>query len=217
MRTLSVWMALPLVAISANAAETAAKPNIVVILSDDYGWGSAGCYGAPSGVKTPNMDRLAREGRRFTNAYAPGSVCSPSRYGLMTGRYYWRTSVKDGEVLAPESPLLIETNRMTLASLCKSQGLRTAIFGKWHLGMTATSVTDWSKRLVPGPRQVGFDRYFGMVANLPAVPHGFVDDEEVAESFRNESVPQPSGAVRNVWKVDHVMATSPARRRIGSS
>ena len=207
MRTLSVWMALPLVAISANAAETAAKPNIVVILSDDYGWGSAGCYGAPSGVKTPNMDRLAREGRRFTNAYAPGSVCSPSRYGLMTGRYYWRTSVKDGEVLAPESPLLIETNRMTLASLCKSQGLRTAIFGKWHLGMTATSVTDWSKRLVPGPRQVGFDRYFGMVANLPAVPHGFVDDEEVAESFRNESVPQPSGAVRNVWKVDHVMAT----------
>src|ERR1700704_3484758 len=106
------------------AAANSAKPNIVVILSDDYGWGSAGCYGA-SGVKTPNLDRLAREGRRFTNAYAPGSVCSPTRYGLMTGRYYWRTSVKDGEVLPGNAPLHIEPTRLTLASLCKSQGYTT--------------------------------------------------------------------------------------------
>ena len=215
MKNLHSWFALLLIAVAARAAGPATKPNIIVILSDDYGWGSVGCYGAAPGVKTPNMDRLAREGRRFTNAYAPGSVCSPSRYGLMTGRYYWRTSVKDGEVLAPEAPLLIETTRMTLASLCKSQGLRTAMFGKWHLGMTAGNVTDWSKPLVPGPRQVGFDRYFGMVANLPAVPHGFVDDEEVGEIFRNDPVASPSGgtatdgtpAVRNNWKVDHVMAT----------
>src|SRR5689334_18843442 len=74
-----------------SAAEPT-KPNIVVILADDFGWGSLGCYGAAPGVKTPNLDRLAREGRRFTQAYAPGSVCSPTRYALMTGRYYWRTS-----------------------------------------------------------------------------------------------------------------------------
>ena len=132
-------------------ADSLRKPNIVVILADDYGWGSLGCYGAPDDLKTPNLDRLAKEGRRFTNAYAPGSVCSPTRYGLMTGRYFWRTSVKDGKVLPANAPLHIETNRMTLASLCKSQGYRTAAFGKWHLGMTTERVTDWSKPLKPGP------------------------------------------------------------------
>ena len=86
-----------------HAADTYSKPNIVILLADDFGWGSLGCYGAV-GVKTPNIDKLAKEGRKFTQAYAPGSVCSPSRYGLMTGRYYWRTSIKDGEVLAPNSP-----------------------------------------------------------------------------------------------------------------
>src|SRR5437667_11285210 len=95
------------------------KPNIVLILSDDYGWGSSGCYGATL-VTTPNLDRLAQQGRRFTHAYAPGSVCSPTRYALMTGRYYWRTSVKDGKVLPANAPLHIEPNRLTLASLCKS-------------------------------------------------------------------------------------------------
>src|SRR5712672_1348500 len=85
----------------------AAKPNIIVILADDYGYGSAGCYGG-TGLKTPNLDRLAREGRKFTQAYCPGSVCSPTRYGLMTGRYFWRTSVKDGKVLPANAPLHIE-------------------------------------------------------------------------------------------------------------
>lgn len=74
------------------------KPNVVIILSDDFGYGSLGCYGAPANLKTPYLDRLAREGRRFTQTYAPGSVCSPTRYGLVTGRNYWRTDVKDGEV-----------------------------------------------------------------------------------------------------------------------
>ena len=141
---------LLLVALPALGAEPASKPNIIVILSDDYGWGSVGCYGA-KGVKTPNLDRLAQEGRHFTHAYAPGSVCSPSRYGLMTGRYYWRTPIKDGRVLPVNAPLHIETNRLTLASLCKSQGYRTAAFGKWHLGLTVERVTDWSVPLKPGP------------------------------------------------------------------
>src|SRR5687767_370498 len=135
-------LAVALAAVKAQAATT--RPNIVVILADDFGWGSLGCYGAPGSLKTPNLDRLAREGRRFTQAYAPGSVCSPTRYGLLMGRYYWRTSVKDGEVLPAVSPLHIETNRLTLASLCKGRGYRTAAFGKWHLGFTTNRVTEWT-------------------------------------------------------------------------
>src|SRR3954454_2678049 len=143
--------AIGLSAGSGEAAEPARRPNIVVILADDFGYGSLGCYGAPKALRTPNLDRLAREGRRFTQAYAPGSVCSPTRYALMTGRYYWRTGVKDGEVLPGNAPLHIETDRLTLASLCRRAGYRTAGFGKWHLGMTDAKVTDWSVPLRPGP------------------------------------------------------------------
>jgi arylsulfatase A len=214
MKHLSSALALLLVAVSASAAEPAAKPNILIILSDDYGWGSSGCYGA-SGVKTPNMDRLAQEGRRFTQAYAPGSVCSPSRYGLMTGRYYWRTPVKDGKVLPANAPLHIETNRLTLASLCKSQGYRTAAFGKWHLGMTVGRVTDWSGPLKPGPLQVGFDHYYGMAANIGSGPHSFIDDEEVTSHIPGQPIVVQGGSqagdtttgISNHWRPDHVMAT----------
>src|SRR5918994_261899 len=144
-------------------ASAAERPNIVVILADDFGYGSVGCYGA-MGLATPNMDRLAKEGRRFTNGYANGSVCSPTRYGLLTGRYYWRTRVKDGRVLTHGEPLHIETDRLTLASLCKSQGYRTAAFGKWHLGMGPAGgrITDWSGPIKPGPLEIGFDHFFGM-------------------------------------------------------
>ncbi len=160
---------------SSEAAEPSIRPNIIVILADDYGYGSAGCYGG-QGVKTPNLDRLGREGRRFTQAYAPGSVCSPTRYGLMTGRYYWRTSVKDGEVLPGNAPLHIETDRMTLASLCKGQGYRTAAFGKWHLGLGSERTTDWSVTLKPGPLEIGFDHFFGLAANPWNGPHTFIED-----------------------------------------
>jgi arylsulfatase A len=212
-RLISKLVILTLAA-SALAADPARRPNIVVILSDDYGWGSAGCYGA-KGVETPSLDRLAREGRRFTQAYAPGSVCSPSRYGLMTGRYYWRTPVKDGKVLPANAPLHIETNRLTLASLCKQAGYRTAAFGKWHLGMTVGRVTDWSRPLKPGPLQVGFDHYFGMAANIGSGPHSFIDDEEVTGHIAGEPIVVQGGSragdtttgIRQPWKPDHVMAT----------
>lgn len=197
------------------SADSLRKPNIVVILADDYGWGSLGCQGAPADVKTPNLDRLAKEGRRFTNAYAPGSVCSPTRYGLMTGRYYWRTSVKDGKVLPGNGPLHIETNRMTLASLCKSQGYHTAAFGKWHLGLTTERVTDWSKPLKPGPLQVGFDHFFGMAANIGNGPHSFIIDEEVSGHISGEPIIVNGGSkegdtttgIEKAWEPDRVMAT----------
>ncbi|MSU59404.1 MAG: arylsulfatase [Pedosphaera sp.] len=214
MKRLSSLLAVLAVTTAALAAESSGKPNIVVILSDDYGWGSVGCYGA-TGVKTPNLDRLAREGRRFTHAYAPGSVCSPTRYGLMTGRYYWRTPVKDGKVLPVNAPLHIETNRVTLASVCKSAGYRTAGFGKWHLGLTSARVTDWSGRLAPGPLQIGFDHFHGMAANIGNSPHSFIDDEEVTGHIPGEPITVEAGGstsgIKLAWKPDHIMETLTTR------
>ena len=105
---------------------TAQYPNIVIILSDDLGYGSVNSYGADKRhVRTPSIDRLAREGRRFTDANTPASVCTPTRYAVLTGRYCWRTSLQHG-VLGITSPMLIETSRLTIASLLKSVGYRTA-------------------------------------------------------------------------------------------
>jgi arylsulfatase A len=214
-KRLALGFVLFVFAAPAFSAEAPRTPNIVVILSDDYGWGSLGCYGAPDSLKTPNLDRLAREGRRFLQAYAPGSVCSPTRYGLMTGRYYWRTSVKDGKVLPVNAPLHIETDRMTLASLCKSQGYRTAAFGKWHLGMSSERINDWSEPLTPGPLQVGFDHYFGMAANIGSGPHSFIVDEEVSGHIPGEPIivegakedGKTTSGIKKAWQPDHVMET----------
>jgi len=163
------------------------RPNVVVILADDFGYGSLTCYGG-KGLETPNLDRLAREGRRFTSAYATGSVCSPTRYALMTGRYYWRTNVKDGEVLSGNAPLHIETDRPTLASIAKGKGYRTAAFGKWHLGLGSNQRTDWDQPLKPGPLEIGFDHFFGMGSNPWSGPHSFINDHEVTGRVPGESI-----------------------------
>ncbi len=212
-------LALAVVTGSAQAAEAAAKPNIIVILADDFGWGSLGCYGAPATLKTPNLDRLAAEGRRFTHAYAPGSVCSPTRYGLMTGRYYWRTSVKDGRVLAGNAPLHIETDRTTLASLCKAQGYTTGAFGKWHLGLgTQERIMDWSVTLKPGPLEIGFDYFFGLGSNPWSGPHYFIENhgvlgrlpgQPVAVSGQRETA--TSSGLKELWQESSIMQTLTAR------
>lgn len=140
------------------------KPNIVIILADDLGFGSLNCYGADEAhVRTPHMDRLAREGRRFTDANTPSSVCSPTRYGLLTGRYDWRTDKKAG-VLNTNDPLHIKTSRPTIASILKAEGYRTAAIGKWHLGYGSGKV-DFSKPLSPGPLDIGFDYHFAVPQN----------------------------------------------------
>ncbi len=182
------WITVFLTAVPAATVAQSAKPNLVVILADDFGWGSSTPYGA-KGLNTPNLDRLAREGRRFTHAYAPGSVCSPSRYALMTGRYYWRTAIRDGEVLTPTAPLHIEPGRLTLASLCKSQGYRTGAVGKWHLGFqTGVAETDWNQPLQPGPRAVGFDYFYGLGGNPGNGPHAFIEDENIVGRLPGEKV-----------------------------
>ena len=111
------------------------SPNIVVILADDLGYGSANCCGADvQHIRTPHIDRLAKEGIQFLNAYAPGSVCSPTRYALLTGRYAWRGRLQYGVLSPPEGPLLIEPKLLTLPEYLKDHGYQTAHIGKWHLG-----------------------------------------------------------------------------------
>ncbi len=116
------------------SAQTGAKPNIIVILSDDVGWGDISANQPSNKFKTPAVDQLAEEGMRFTNAHAPHAVCTPTRYSLLTGRYCWRTFVREGVLPGYSKPLIPQT-RITLASLCKQQGYATGAFGKWHIGL----------------------------------------------------------------------------------
>ena len=130
--TLKILSILP--AVIAAASVYADTPNIIFIMADDLGYGDVGCYNPGSKIPTPNMDRLATEGRRFTDAHSPSGVCTPTRYGVLTGRYAWRSRLKSG-VLGGYSPPLIEKGRATVASLLQQKGYRTACVGKWHLGL----------------------------------------------------------------------------------
>jgi len=164
------------------------KPNIVVILADDFGYGSLNCYGADRKlIRTPHLDRLAKEGIRFTDANTPSSVCSPTRYGLITGRYCWRTTLKY-EVLATTAPLHIEPERLTVASLLKAEGYRTAAIGKWHLGY-GTGKTDFTGDLRPGPLEIGFDDHFAVPQNHGDASGVYVENHRVAGLRSAEKVP----------------------------
>jgi arylsulfatase A-like enzyme len=175
----------PLLCLLLTLAATAAeRPNIVVILADDYGYGSAGCYGAdPKLIRTPAIDRLAAEGRRFTDGNTTSSVCSPTRYSLLTGRYCWRTSLTH-EVLGTFSPLHIEPGRVNLASLLKAKGYATAAVGKWHLGYGKENEdpkwrTEYKAELSPGPLDIGFDYHFGVPSNHGDLTGIFVENRFV--------------------------------------
>ena len=144
------------------------RPNIVLIYTDDQGLGDVSCLNPDSKFMTPHLDRLAKEGMIFTDAHCSDTVCSPSRYGLLTGRYSWRTELKRG-VLGSETPCLIDSDRMTLASLCSQQGYTTAMVGKWHLGMQFPgdrNSRDWTQPVTDMPLDKGFDYFFGIPASL---------------------------------------------------
>ncbi len=161
-----------------------AKPNIIIIFADDLGYGDIQSYNRESRVPTPHLNRLAKAGVSFLDAHSASAVCTPSRYALLTGRYAWRTRLKKG-VLWGYSPLLIDTKRVTLASLLRGQGYKTAAIGKWHLGMGRAEASFFgevpvrkSKRLPlePGPNQVGFDYFFGIPASLDMKPYVYVEN-----------------------------------------
>lgn len=171
--------------LSACAENKNSNPNIVLILADDMGYGDAGCYNEKSKIPTPNLDSLARDGMRFTDAHTPSAVCSPTRYALLTGRYAWRTELKEAVLWAWDRPL-IEENRLTLASMLSQYGYHTACIGKWHLGwewktndgkpmpttlkigqsnhhlrVKLAKTVDYTQPLGGGPLGAGFDYYFG--------------------------------------------------------
>lgn len=159
----------------------ARKPNIVYILADDMGYGDPTCLNAESKIPTPHINRLAAEGIRFVDAHSPSAVCTPTRYGILTGRYCWRTRMKSG-VLSGTSTSLIDTNRLTVASLLKKNGYATACVGKWHLGLGSGETTDFSAPLRPGPNDLGFDYFFGIPASLDMEPYVYVENDRVTRA-----------------------------------
>lgn len=170
--------------------ERAAMPNIVYILADDLGYGDVGCLNAESKIPTPNFDSLSREGIIFTDAHSGSAVCTPTRYGILTGRYCWRSRVKSG-VLEGYSRALIDKGRLTVASLLKSHGYRTACIGKWHLGLdwavtddrvAGPKNVDYGKRMANGPTSLGFDYFFGIPASLDMPPYVYVENDKAVEA-----------------------------------
>ncbi len=172
------------------------KPNIVFILADDMGYGDLTCLNENSQIPTPNIDRIAQGGMYFTDAHSPSAICTPTRYGILTGRYCWRTRIKSG-VAWGYSKHLIEPERTTVPSLLKEHGYNTAAIGKWHLGMdmptpdggaigdphadvdkrSYKAEIDWKGTIKNGPLSVGFDHYYGISASLDMYPYIYINDD----------------------------------------
>ena len=180
-----------------NAADDVAapRPNIIFILADDMGYGDVSVLNAEGKIKTPKIDRLAESGMYFSDMHSPSSVCTPTRYGILTGRYNWRSTLKSG-VLGGYSKPLIEPGRMTIASMLKDKGYHTAAIGKWHLGLdwplheNADPLTgrdyreqniDFSKPFANGPLSHGFDSFFGISASLDMPPYVFLENDRAME------------------------------------
>lgn len=157
-------------------AAAPARPNVVLIYADDLGYGDVGCYGARC-VETPSVDRLAREGLRFTDAHSSSATCTPSRYALLTGEYPWRK--KGTGVLPGDARLIIEPGRPTLASMLKQAGYATGVVGKWHLGLGGADL-GWNGEIKPGPLEIGFDECFLIPATGDRVPTVYVENHRVA-------------------------------------
>ncbi len=167
-------------------------PNIIYILADDLGYGDISAFNANGKIKTPNIDNLAKEGMMFTDAHTSSSVCTPTRYGILTGRYNWRSTLKQG-VLTGKSKALIPNNRTTIASMLKKQGYKTAFIGKWHLGWDWELKNkednsgegwdakdfdniDFSKLVKNGPKDLGFDYSYGHSGSLDMAPYVYVEN-----------------------------------------
>ena len=219
MTVLSVCMgALALTWASAAAAppsDTAARlPNIVLILADDLGYGDVKCLNPEGKIATPCIDRLASQGMIFTDAHSGSSLCSPTRYGILTGRYCWRTWLRYG-VVGPYGSPLIAADTLTVPELLKKRGYHTACIGKWHLGLSWSKVgkvPDFTKPIANGPTTRGFDSYFGVdLPNMP--PYCFIENDRTVgipsgtlPTPKLAIVPVPGPAVPN-WKLEEILPT----------
>lgn len=188
---------------NSDLSEKNDPPNIVFIMADDMGYGDVSSYNPDSKIPTPNIDKIASEGLMFTNAHTPSSLCSPSRYGLLTGRYCWRTRLKKGVLMEfyGDTPL-IEQNRLTLASLLKSRGYETACIGKWHVGISWNTKDgrpssyaeegniDFTKPIIGGPLERGFDYFYGTSGcSTSDPPYCFIENNKTI-SIPTELIPE---------------------------
>lgn len=155
--------------------QTFNNPNIIIIYADDLGYGDVSAYGDGL-LKTPNIDRLANGGMKFTKGYASSSTCTPSRYALLTGTYPWRN--KRAHILPGSAPLIIDTAQLTIPKMLKKQGYYTGVVGKWHLGLGSGN-TNWNKHISPSPNEIGFDYSYIMAATQDRVPTVFIEDGNV--------------------------------------
>ena len=163
------------------------RPNIIVIMADDLGYGDVGAYGAKlENVKTPNIDRLANGGIKFTSGYASASTCTPTRYSFLTGTYAFRQ--KGTSIAPPNAPAIIKPGTETIASLLKKAGYSTAVIGKWHLGLGETSGPNWNEDLKPGPKEIGFDYNFLLPTTNDRVPQVYVENHRVLNLDQNDPI-----------------------------
>jgi arylsulfatase A-like enzyme len=176
MRTLHLSLAALALSAFAQRVDAQQPPNIVLIYADDLGYGDVSAYGAKA-LTTPNIDRLAREGLRFTDAHSPAATCTPSRYALLTGEYAFR---KPGTgVLPGNAALVIEPGRATLPSVLRTAGYATGVVGKWHLGLGPKGGPDWNAEIRPSPNDIGFDSSFIMAATGDRVPTVYIENRRV--------------------------------------
>jgi len=180
-----------------------AKPNIIFIMADDMGYGDPGCYNPQSQIPTPNIDRLAAEGIQFRNAHSPGSWCTPTRYGLMTGNYAIRT-----DLAKHRSGSQIEPKQITIGSLLQKNGYYTACIGKWHLGFDNIDNIDYNQPISGGPLDRGFNEFFGMHASLDIPPYYYIENNRVVaaptediEASYTENVTPIQGAFWRAGKI----------------
>ncbi|MDT0678500.1 sulfatase-like hydrolase/transferase [Autumnicola musiva] len=169
--------------VKAQNIDNNTKPNVIIINVDDLGYGDTGVYGATK-VKTPNIDKLAGEGRRFTDFHSASAVCSPSRYALITGEYPARKDLWSPIFL--RTSLVIDTTQMTVGKVMKNAGYSTGIIGKWHLGFGNETPIDWNKELKPGPLELGFDYYFGVPVLNSHPPFVYVENHKVVGLTPND-------------------------------
>ncbi|MFC7338743.1 arylsulfatase [Haloferula chungangensis] len=180
---------LALICLASAGVSASSKPNIIYILADDLGYGDVQALNPEHGrIPTPEMDRLAKEGMVFTDAHSSSSVCTPTRYGILTGRYNWRTRLQSGVIYGFDQAL-IEPDRLTVAGFLKKQGYNTACIGKWHLGMgmpttdgkptrgKAAQNIDWKGKITGGPVDLGFDYYHGISASLDMPPYIYIEND----------------------------------------
>ena len=197
---LTFWLVMILGgALVSGALPSGELPNVVLIYTDDQGYGDVSALNPEAKFKTPNLDRLVAEGLTFTDGHCSDTVCTPSRYGLLTGRYSWRTRLKSG-VFGAEGDCLIENGRVTLASLLRDAGYQTAMIGKWHLGMVfdgRLGERDWSKPFRDGPIEKGFDYFFGIPASMNYGVLSYLENDHVLQPANLWTAKKPGRVVHD--------------------